>query len=660
MTRAEYEAKYGSKPPVDTFDTTPAPIRMTKAEYDAKYRSTTPKVGYFGDMKRDFLDIGTQAVNEFQTRGQNIVDTATNPDLTPAQKTTSQLGQGFLGIGNFVGNSILGLARTFTPQSVEDKVTETVANTVEEAKKYTQDFKQKLAASPDATDQEINSTIDSYLQQYETNPQFKSQVDAAGGFATGLADLVGARGATQLGTEVIEQGAKIDITPVTSRLVRSADDKAAKALETLENKYSNTRNANTYEKDAGAASRQRITSSNVLAGAVDEDGVIRTLTPGGAVDQYRKITIEGVEDVVRKNLEREGKTVTLPEIKRALTLAVNESGLEGADLTTALRGIEREIQGLAMRSDNLNSVPLFKVQDAKISTTKNINFNTPPEKATYRKSIARAYKELIERKSNFNVKEVNSELAQYYKDIERLERLDGKRVQGGRLGKYVAQLTGNVVGGAAGSVAGGPGAAFGSLLGGEAAALLKGKSMARTFGSGEIKPTTNPVLEAARKNANLPPGRALDVPDEAIGVPKGIAKTKDMTKVEAQIKQNIKQQKDAIKAKDYDLVATLKKVYDALVAQLNELIEFAKENINDQGGFIKNPFVRSEIDKVKPSNPRGRNLNAEAKAVLEKGTGDGAALEVIRTYLANKGGSGITRTELATAIDMAKGKVKRN
>jgi hypothetical protein len=86
---------------------------------------------------------------------------------------------------------------------------------------------------------------------------------------------------------------------------------------------------------------------------------------------------------------------------------------------------------------------------------------------------------------------------------------------------------------------------------------------------------------------------------------------------------------------------------------------------NKQGGFIKNPFVRSDIKEYLPSNPRNRNLLQEAEAALEKygfdAKSDIGALELIRTYLKPEKGdmwSAITQTELATAVDILNGTAK--
>ena len=71
MTRAEYEAKYGTKPVVPS---SPAPVKMSRAEYNTKYGIDTPAVesdkGFLGNLAADILRPGarlaTNLVNAWQ------------------------------------------------------------------------------------------------------------------------------------------------------------------------------------------------------------------------------------------------------------------------------------------------------------------------------------------------------------------------------------------------------------------------------------------------------------------------------------------------------------------------------------------------------------------------------------------------------------------
>lgn len=295
-------------------------------------------------------------------------------------------------------------------------------------------------------------------------------------------------------------------TPIVDPRHQELITKTADQIRAVEDKYSGTRKANDYAKDGGQESRQRIAASGVLKYTVDDGGMLRTTDPGGAVDQYEAMTVKPAEGVVRKALADEDSKVNLSNVATEMVKQVKDSGLKGADLLSALSSIEREIEGLRLNANEKGYVPTVDLHDAKINTTSNINFATPPEIGTYRKAIARAYKTLVEEHSNFNVAEVNAELGKYYQDIKRLKNLDGKRVEGGKLGKYAAQVGGTIVGGLAGTIFGPFGGMVGGILGGEASKAIKGKSMSQTFNNTapSVVPES-PVLQQAIEQTSNPP-----------------------------------------------------------------------------------------------------------------------------------------------------------
>jgi hypothetical protein len=289
-------------------------------------------------------------------------------------------------------------------------------------------------------------------------------------------------------------------------------------------------------------------------------------------------------------------------VRTALIRAISKSGLEGADLVTALKGVDREINGLKLRSPDQATIPLYRVQDAKLSTTKNINYLTPIENRRYRTAVARAYRQVVEKGSTkFNVKEVNDALAPYLEDIKRLERLDGARVEGGKLGKYLAQGVGSVVGMGAGSIGGPIGSAVGAAVGSEVGAALKGKAMASTFGKGTGKTVPkNAVLEQAR----------LKIPDKKVVVGKGVKKTKEITELEDDIAKNVDAQNVAINKGDFTLVAALKEVYKTLVEALKKAVIKVKDDLtgpDSQRGFANffgddQPSLRAQRMKARTSS----------------------------------------------------------
>lgn len=288
--------------------------------------------------------------------------------------------------------------------------------------------------------------------------------------------------------------------------VKSSESIAAKNekdLMNIENNYAKLRKNRQFSKDQNAGSRSRVANTDVMADSVDNTGTLLTDKPGGAIEQYKKLTVDGKEGVGRKILEKEGATVHLDDVEKELTRTIHESGLEGADLRTALNNVKKEIAGYRLKADAEGKIPLTLVHDAKISTTNGINFQTPPEIKTYRKSIARGLKETVEKYSKTNIGTVNKELSKFYKDIEYLQSLNGRKVQGGKLGKYFAQISGNIVGGLAGTAVGGPvGGAMGTVIGGEVAGRLKGAAFERTFGRTGAIPVKSKILQGAEDYSN--------------------------------------------------------------------------------------------------------------------------------------------------------------
>jgi hypothetical protein len=572
MTREEYRRKYGVDPITDSsaLDIKPAPPRMTRAEYNALYgEAQTPQPTLMNKLGGRVADIGDALV-------------ANKPsDLVP--------GRSLLRVGGAVAggiNDTIGAALSPLFNKAVDKISD--SSTV-----------QAVATSkPGQTGLDtVNAATNAVGEQWKgfesSNPNVAQDLRDVGNIAS-LLPL------------------KAPITKVNSKIAPLLEDrvitKRAEEIAVIEGKYSKTRKANEFSDDAGNASRARIAQTDVLVDAVDENGLIRTKTPGGAIDQYKAQTIDGYEDIVRRNLKQSKDVVDLSDVKIYLTREVMKSGLDGADLVTALKGIDRELEGLGIRTKGNSVIDLTYLQDAKIGTTKNINYLTPPETSTYRKSVARAYKKIIEEKStvkvdvdgkSYTVKDINKELAKFYDDIKRLERLDGARVEGGKLGKYLAQGIGTALGAGAGSIGGGAGAFLGGAIGGEAGAFLKGKAMASKFGraTGKTAPKSA-LLERAK----------LNVPDAKVAAPKGVAKSKEISTLEDDIAKNVEMQKAAIKKGNFALVQALKEIYTTLVEALKAEITRVREMAKGQGqrGFVNfNSQRKNDLisDQKKATNP---------------------------------------------------------
>lgn len=590
MTREEYKKQYGVDPVIPAIqssqiDTTPAPIRMTRDEYNSLYNQKQPS------KLKTFLDKTQNTVAEAQSEGaKKVVEGYYLAQRGDKTKTLKDSVRGRLRLtSGAIDTAFAPLAILLNPA---------MGLLSKRIDKATDDPNLQRFSVSQAGEKAINTTED-----------IVDISNIAGLYAGGKS---APKIAGEAGTALREARTAIENKINTSKINAdiSATNKLADEILNIENSYNKTSIKNTLSKDTGSASRQRIANTDVLTNIVDEDGKITYESAKNAAKAYSAQTIDGAEGVVRDLLKQEGQKINLEEIRKALTSEIYASGLEGADLVTAINGVKRELSGLKLRADELGNVPLETIHDAKISTTRNIDYSKPPE-VSYRRSLANIYRKIVEDKSNikveidgktYGVRDINGELSKYYGDIERIENLGGKRVKGGRLGKYSSQIAGNIAGGAAGGFIGGPlGTAVGTIVGGEVASKLRGKQMASTFGTarGKITPKSA-ILEGAKEVAKGEKKVDLRIPDKKVGVPKNIPKTKEVQKLEAQIAKNVEAQKKAIKAGDFTLVATLKEIYSALVEQLKAVV---KKVIEDTKEYIKNPKIGLSIEDVSKKKP---------------------------------------------------------
>ncbi len=440
-----------------------------------------------------------------------------------------------------------------------------------------------------------------------------TQAGAAYGFGSGLQDqedknigqilgntavqtikggIIGGLTGGVLGGTVATPGAILGKTAgITSAGVR----KTEKELQRIENNYQKLRKNAKFSKDGNEATRKRIAETGVISTATDKTGTINT---DEAVKRYKVLSgIDKSEGVVRKNLERLGETVDLNTVEKKLLDTIRKSKLEGAELKTALNSVKKEIAGYRLRATPEGKIPLTLVHDAKIASTSSINFSTAPEIKLYKKTLARGLKELVEEQSSFNVKEVNDTLAPYLQDITYLENLNGRKVKGGKLGKYSARIAGNIAGGiAGGSVGGLPGSAFGTIVGGEVGDAIQGRILKSTFGRNAEKALPeSKILKRAVQTGNSPrpqlpapkagQPRVQQVSGKTINLPK-----RTQSAVDAQSLANLKAQKIAPPSKIPSKISISKSVASKKLPSKPSVGSKIKSALKDQRGFIATGF----------------------------------------------------------------------
>lgn len=252
-------------------------------------------------------------------------------------------------------------------------------------------------------------------------------------------------------------------------------------------------------RQRGIDVKKVLSETDVLHGAVDKTGNITTKGSGGAIEEYTKKYVQGNEDIVSQALKKENKAVPIDLIKARLNKAVMDSGIEGKALTQAKKNIEEELAGYALRGGENNTIPLETLHRAKIDKYNNINFFTEGNVKKYDKTVAKALKEIVENETrSIDVKKVNEELSKHFAVIDYLEKLDGKKVEGGKLGKYFAQTVGGIVGSHFGPL--------GAIAGAEAGGRLKGAAMSRAFQgkTGKTIPQAEAITQAIEYKKSAP------------------------------------------------------------------------------------------------------------------------------------------------------------
>lgn len=368
-----------------------------------------------------------------------------------------------------------------------ETVKQGVAAPFEELKKETTSAIQKFGIDPNSErGQDIIRTINN-LAQVGT---LKMGEKAAPEILEGTKNLVG-----DVAKKGMESANELGNVIGGARKNRVINSRVSELTKLQENNVTIRKVIASAEKN-GIDLKKEIAQTDLLKNAVDSDGTIRTES---AIDKINEF-IRPQEDVIGTNLRKEGKTISLSDIKTRLKADVKASGVKGGALIRALKNVESDIKGYKLEADPNGNIPVATLHDAKVDKYANVDYLNP-ESSRIDKVIAKSLKQLVEENaSSIDVKGLNSELSKYYSMQNFLEKLNGKKVAGGRLGKYFAQGVGGMAGHAIGSGLGPLGQWVGVSLGSKAGEFIKGRQMMSTFKGKtgfELKPS-----EAMQKAMN--------------------------------------------------------------------------------------------------------------------------------------------------------------
>lgn len=366
---------------------------------------------------------------------------------------------------------------------------------------------------------------------------------------------------------------------------RTAIGKNLEGLTQIENANASLRKFVEAARQKGVDVKQIIAESDLLKDSVDPEGKVRTVGPDGAVEKLRAF-LKPQENVVRTALEQEGKMVPLSDVKQKMIDDINSSGLMGKNKLNALDAVDKEISGLSLDAVN-GEIPVYRLHDAKIDKYSTINYLDPSSKVID-KSLAKTMRQIIEDNSSTQIAKLNNELKTWYTVADFLERLDGRTVKGGRLGKYFSQ--------GIGAIAGSPFGPLGSLVGSEIGASVQSGMMQRTLSGGGKPLKKSAFMDNTLKDQKLT-GREIS--------------TRAKLKSEAEISA-----KKSPASSFADELAKLSEKYPALIdMDFIELMEWTKKNRS----ILPKTFAKAvdALENALEIGPDGLRYNGKSLSGLD-------------------------------------------
>ncbi len=398
--------------------------------------------------------------------------------------------------------------------------------------------------------------------------------------------------------------------------INTSSTKRTNVLNTLERDNGKVRSAFENASRKGVDVKNTLATTNLLNGAVDSNGTISTKLALQNFDDE----IAPFEGQVRKVIAEEGAIVSARNFDDRLQRAIKESSLEGGALTEVENRLEKEFGGLLKRADTNGNIPLTAVHDAKIFIASHQNYTDTGANAV-NKEVARILKEVVqENTKTLDVESYNKGLSKMYAIRDVLEALNGKKVEGGRLGKHFSSVVGGVVGSSFGPL--------GTILGAETGRGIKSAQMKGAMGSdisGGLSVPTE-LSSALAGKINLTPQQKIPVLNLEKTVPKGtlvVPQSKKLGSLKTNQATTIVTTKNTIPVK----IPLNTPKSTVKVGTVNDFFEPApkkslKEILGDTKGSIANPLGKGEtslqqVVRLNESSAKINRLNPKALDTIE-------------------------------------------
>lgn len=270
------------------------------------------------------------------------------------------------------------------------------------------------------------------------------------------------------------------------------------ALEDIENRYANVGKAFDVGDRKGVDVRGILSETNLLNGAVDEDGLV---SAERALSNFDEL-VAPYEGKVREAIQKEGAKVRIADIANGMDEFVSKTDLQGGAQTKLTNELFSDLKGLQARyGDN---IPVEALHDIKIFRGSAANY-TDTGANIINKDATRFFKEMVENNTrSLDVKGYNGELSKLYTVRDAIEALNRKRVKGGRMGKYFSSVIGTGIGASSGNPLL---AILGAEIGAKAQGAILGKSLGGNISKGMDVPAglTNILGRTVKPQDIIPP-----------------------------------------------------------------------------------------------------------------------------------------------------------
>ena len=234
------------------------------------------------------------------------------------------------------------------------------------------------------------------------------------------------------------------------------------------------------------ATKMRDKGTNVAEVLAANDKYIPDVQDGKIVADKALVNVQddasALAKIIRGVIETDDRMVNVQQLRDQALQEIRGLKLRGDEYNRVRANILRDFDFYAEQYANAaGEVPLTLLDDIKKAKYENINWNNP-DLLTADRAVARAARRTIENNiTSAPIRKLNAEVGKLYDAQEMLEKLQGRAIKGGRLGKYFARTFGIGIGGFQGP--------FGAIVGGVTGDILADAMQTSYF--------QNPILKRA-------------------------------------------------------------------------------------------------------------------------------------------------------------------